>query len=68
MSSFEEALDYLDYEQIQEDNSCYYLDYGDDNWRDSANHDFQYMIGEDLAFASNIPHYFSEWIRVSKDI
>ena len=62
-NSFEEALGYLDFEQIQEDNSCYFLDYGDDNWHDSANHDFQYMIGEDLSFASNIPHYFSEWIE-----
>ena len=61
-SSFEEALSFLDYEQIQEDNSCYFLDYGDDNWRDSANHDFQYMISEDLSFATNISHYFSEWI------
>ena len=61
-SSFEEALSFLDYEQIQEDNSCYFLDYGDDNWRDSANHDFQYMIEEDLAFAKDISHYFSEWI------
>ena len=61
-SSFEEALSFLDYEQIQEDNSCYLLDYGDDNWRDSANHDFQYMIEEDLAFAKDISRYFSEWI------
>lgn len=61
-SSFEEALSFLDYEQIQEDNSCYFLDYGDDNWRDSANHDFQYMIEEDLAFAKDISHYFLEWI------
>lgn len=62
-NSFEEALGYLDYEQIQEDNSCYFLDYGDDNWCDSANHDFQYMIREDLSFASNIPHYFREYIK-----
>lgn len=61
-SSFEEALSFLDYKQIQEDNSCYFLDYGDDNWRDSANHDFQYMIEKDLAFAKDISHYFSEWI------
>lgn len=61
-SSFEEALSFLDYEQIQEDNSCYLLGYGDDNWRDSANHDFQYMIKEDLAFAKDISRYFSEWI------
>lgn len=61
--SFEKALGFLDYEQIQEDNSCYFLDYGDDNWRDSANHDFQYMIGEDLSFARDIPKYFFEWIK-----
>lgn len=61
--SFEEALGYLDYEQIQTANSCYFLDYGDDNWHDSANHDFQYMIGEDLSFASEIPHLFFEWIK-----
>ena len=60
--SFEEALGYLDYEQIQEDNSCYFLDYADDNWRDSANHDFQYMIEQDLSFASEIPYYFRQWI------
>ncbi|WP_460278228.1 bacteriophage abortive infection AbiH family protein [Clostridium sp. CTA-5] len=61
-NSFEDALGILDDEQVQEDNSCYYMDYGDDNWRDSANHDYQYMIDEDLSFASDIPQYFSEWI------
>lgn len=61
-SSFEEALADLDYEQIQDDNSCYLLGYGDEDWRDSAHHDFQYMIGETLAFASDIPKYFIEWI------
>ncbi len=60
--SFEEALGHLDYEQIQENNSCYFLDYGGDNWRDSANHDFQYMIGQDLSFASEIPYYVRQWI------
>jgi len=61
-NSFEDALGILDDEQVQNDNSCYYIDYGDENWRDSANHDYQYMIGEDLSFASDIPKYFSEWI------
>lgn len=60
--SFEEALGNLDYEQIQEDNSCYFLGYADDNWHDSANHDFQYMIAQELSFASEIPYYFKEWI------
>lgn len=62
-ASFEEALAKLDYEQLQEDNSCYLLGYGDENWRDSAHHDFQYVIGETLSFASYIPQYFSKWIR-----
>lgn len=61
-SSFEEALGFLNCKQVQDDNSCYFLDYGDDNWHDSANHDFQYMISEDLSFATNISRYFSEWI------
>lgn len=61
-ASFEEALAELDDEQLQEDNSCYLLGYGDENWRDSAHHDFQYMIGEALSFASDIPQYFSKWI------
>ena len=61
-SSFEEALAVLDDEQLQDDNSCYLLGYGDENWRDSAHHDFQYMIGEALSFASDIPSYFSQWI------
>lgn len=44
------------------DNSCYFLDYRDDTWRDRANHDFQYVISEDLSFAVNISRCFSEWI------
>lgn len=62
-SSFEKSLAYLDDEQLQEDNSCYLLGYGDENWRDSAHHDFQYMIGQALDFAPDIPFYFSEWIN-----
>ncbi len=61
-SFFEEALSILDDEQLQGDNSCYLLCYGDENWRDSAHHDYQYMIGEALSFASDIPKYFSKWI------
>lgn len=59
---FESALADLDDEQLQDDNSCYLLGYGDENWRDSAHHDFQYMIGEALSFASEIPQYFRDWI------
>ena len=61
-SSFEDALSILDDKQLQDDNFCYLLGYGDENWRDSAHHDFQYMVGEALSFASDIPRYFSKWI------
>lgn len=60
---FEDALGMLDYEDVKESNSNYYLSYSDDNWRDSANHDYQEMIGEDIKFASQIPLFLSEWIR-----
>ena len=61
--NFEEALACLDDEQLRDDNSCYLLGYGDDNWRDSAHHDFQYMIGEFLSFSKYIPEYFLDWIK-----
>ena len=60
---FEEALGILDVEQLKEDNACFLLGYGDEDWRDSAHHDFQYMIKEALSFASDIPHYLKEWIK-----
>lgn len=61
-SSFEYALGCLDYETLKEDNSCYLLAYGDDNWRDSAHHDYQMMISEELNFSKDIPNYLKQWI------
>lgn len=60
---FEMALGELDKYQVKEENASYYLDYGDENWKDSANHDFQFMVEQDLAFASYIPYYFKKWIE-----
>lgn len=62
-NSFEDALGYLDYDQVKEDNSCYMLGYGDDNWRDSANHDYQYMINEELSFMDAVENEFGNWIN-----
>ncbi len=62
-STFEEALSYLDEEQLRDDNSCYLLGYGDDNWSDSAHHDFQHMIEQSLDFAEDIPIYFKNWLQ-----
>lgn len=59
---FEDALGNIDIEQIKEDNSCYMLGYGDKNWRDSANHDYQYMINEELSFTYSITEWFRKWI------
>lgn len=61
-SSFEESLGTLDYEQLQEDNSSYLIGYGDDNWRDSANHDYQNMIQEELKFTDDIDYQFNRWV------
>lgn len=61
-ASFEQALSQIDVDQLHDNNSCYLLGYGDENWKDSAHHDYQYMIGEDLSFAEDIPKYFFEWI------
>ena len=59
---FEDALGNVDIEQIKDDNSCYLLGYGDDNWRDSAHHDYQYMINEELDFTDDIVYWFFRWI------
>jgi len=61
-SCFEYALCTVDSEEVESENSDYLIGYGDDNWRDSAHHDYQYMIEEDLAFAHSMPEYFHEWI------
>lgn len=59
---FEDALGNIDIEQIKDDNSCYLLGYGDDNWKDSAHHDYQYMINEELSFTDEIVYWFCRWL------
>ncbi|MEK4261869.1 bacteriophage abortive infection AbiH family protein [Paenibacillus sp. FSL L8-0499] len=61
-NSFEEALGKLDHLQLQEDNSYNLINYAADDWSESANHDYQEMIAQDLSFISRMPQYFSEWI------
>lgn len=61
-SDFESELAQLDYERVKDDNSCYMLSYSDDEWRDSAHHDYQYMIRKDLSFSADIPVFLKEWI------
>lgn len=61
--SLEESLGQLDYEQLKEDNSEYFIGYGDDNWKDSANHDYQFMINEELNFTDEMTRQFTNWIE-----
>lgn len=61
-SSFECTLGNMDYEAVEENNSCYLLGYGDENWSDSAHHDYQMMISEELSFSDNISAYIKNWI------
>ncbi|WGT39278.1 AbiH family protein [Lysinibacillus sp. 1 U-2021] len=61
--SLEESLGQLDYEQLKEDNSEYFIGYGDDNWKDSANHDYQFMINEELNFTDEMTQQFTKWIE-----
>lgn len=61
--SLEESLGQLNYEQLMEDNSDYFIGYGDDSWRDSANHDYQFMINEELNFTGEMTRQFTKWIE-----
>ncbi|MHB8064332.1 MAG: AbiH family protein [Ruminiclostridium sp.] len=61
-SNFEAALGVLNEEELRECHSDSVIDYGDIEWADSATHDFQNYIEEDLKFANKIPYYFFEWI------
>lgn len=61
--SFEDALGTLDSDTLQESNYCYLTGYSDEDWRDNANHDYQYEIQMELSFASHISSYLCEWIK-----
>ncbi|MFJ7841290.1 AbiH family protein [Lysinibacillus sphaericus] len=61
-NNLEDALGNLDYDQLEQDSSIFYLGYGDENWRDSANHDYQNMIEDSLSFTENLKKEFNKWI------
>ena len=61
-SNFEEALSWLDADEIREYHGDELKSYGDDNWKDSFHHDYQWHIENDLSFARQIPSYLKEWI------
>lgn len=61
-SDFEYALGIIDIDQIKEDNHEYMLSYSDDNWSESAHHDYQYMISKELDFTKDVEYWFYYWI------
>lgn len=62
-SNFEEALGCLNEDELREEHIDSVISYSDDEWRECANHDYQFFIEEDLKFSKEIPYYFAEWIN-----
>lgn len=62
--SFEMRLAEFDADSAMDDASTLLSSYGSDDWRDSANHDYQYeleQIGEGLS--TGLRGHFADWIR-----
>ncbi|TPR55437.1 hypothetical protein [Enterococcus sp. OL5] len=39
------------------------MGYGDENWSDSAHHDFQYQVQDYAVSLQELQDHFKEWIR-----
>lgn len=62
-SDFETTLAYLDTDELVENASVYLMSYADDNWRDSANHDYQYELGKIITLVTEkLKERFTEWV------
>ena len=62
-SEFEETLSELDTERIKDECMVYFVQYGADNWSESANHDYQYEIEKRIDIILRIlKNEFREWI------
>jgi hypothetical protein len=63
-SDLESALAHLDTDTLIDDAGMFMTGYGDDNWRDSANHDFQYEISRVAdATSKTLRAHFARWVR-----
>lgn len=58
-NNLEHVLGLLNYEKAY----CYLLPYNDENWRDSAHHDFQYEIEKMTQYWPGIKDNLANWIR-----
>lgn len=58
-NDLESNIGLLEYESAY----CFLLDYGSDEWRDSAHHDFQYEISTMTDYWPGLKDYLAEWIK-----
>lgn len=62
-SDFEETLAYIDTDTIVDDASNYLVSYASDEWRESANHDYQYAIDSAIEIVTvKLKNHFTNWI------
>lgn len=63
-SDLEAALADLDVDFLLENNECFLVPYGADDWSDSGHHDFQYEIERTVEqLSSGLSTQFAKWIR-----
>ena len=62
-NELESVLDCLEPEDFKEKNYAYLIDPASDEWRDSANHDYQYQIDVDSEFIQSLSKNLKKWIR-----
>lgn len=63
-SDLEAALADLDVDFLIENNECFLMPYGADDWSDSGHHDFQYEIERAVEqLSSGLSTQFAKWIR-----
>lgn len=62
-NELESVLDCLVPEDFREKNYTYLNNPASDEWRDSANHDYQYQIDVDTDFMPKLSIYLKKWIK-----
>lgn len=60
--NFEESLGHFNDDELREFAKTYLMDYGSEEWRDSAHHDYQYMINEVVkGLTDNLYKHLAAW-------
>lgn len=63
-AEFEERLAYFDVDKLTDNASTFLVGYGDEEWSDSYNHDYQYEMSQAVeAVSVTLQARFQEWIR-----